>query len=155
MLIASSGPDQGQTFLNSIGTPNADGIMVPDGWYGEYPDAYSHVLVQEYIARYGGTASDINADVAEAYSAGQVMADAVVNAGLNQQRIIGYLHRPSTVLDTVQGPAKFNNVGMNTRAASFIFQWLPGAHFVQVLSSQLGTKPAPNMITSKKMWATF
>lgn len=155
MLIASSGPDQGQTFLNSIGTVNADGIMVPDGWYGEYPDAYSHVLVQEYIARYGGTASDINADVAEAYSAGQVMADAVINAGLNQQRIIGYLHRPSTVLDTVQGPAKFNNVGMNTRAASFIFQWLPGAHFVQVLSSQLGTKPAPNMITSKKMWATF
>jgi branched-chain amino acid transport system substrate-binding protein len=78
MLIATSGPDQGQAFLKAISPPsNANGIMVPDGWYGGFSDALSHVMVQEYIARYGGTTSDINADVAEAYSAGQVMADAV------------------------------------------------------------------------------
>ena len=29
-------------------------------------------MVQDYIAKFGGTASDINADVAEAYSAGEV-----------------------------------------------------------------------------------
>jgi branched-chain amino acid transport system substrate-binding protein len=161
MLIAASGPDQGQAFLNAISpAANADGIMVPDGWYGGFQDALSHVMVQEYIAKYGGTASDINADVAEAYSAGQVMADAVTNVGLDQQRIINFLSSGVT-LDTVQGPARWGRCqphqlcGVNTRAASFIFQWQPGAHFVQVLSSQAGTKPAPNLIISKKMWATF
>jgi branched-chain amino acid transport system substrate-binding protein len=124
MIIAASGPDQGQAFLNSIGTGNASGIMVPDGWYGGLPQALSHVMVQEYIAKYGGTASDINADVAEAYSTGEVMADAVQAVGLNQAKIIRFLH--SSTLTTVQGPAKFNNVGMNTAATTFIFQWQPG-----------------------------
>ena len=34
-------------------------------------------MVKEYIAKYGGTPSDVNADVAEAYSVGQVLAQAV------------------------------------------------------------------------------
>ena len=157
MLIAAAGPDQGQSFLNAIGTSNADGVMVPDGWYGAFPDALSHVMVQEYIARYGGTDSDINADVAEAYSAGQVMADAVTNVGLDQQKIIDFLHTGIT-LDTVQGPASWDRYvpgrqsGVNTRAVSFIFQWQPVARFVQVLSSE--GKPS-SIIVSKKMWATF
>ncbi|HUZ35320.1 MAG TPA: ABC transporter substrate-binding protein [Streptosporangiaceae bacterium] len=158
ILIAASGPDQGQIFLNAIGTPNANGIMVPDGWYGGYPDALSHVMVQEYIATYGGTASDINADVAEAYSAGQVMADAVTSVGLNQQKIINYLHNPNITLDTVQGPASWDKYvpgkqsGVNTKAVSFIFQWKPGARFEQVLAN---TGPAVGIINPKKMWASF
>jgi branched-chain amino acid transport system substrate-binding protein len=138
MLIAASGPDQGQAFLNEIGTGNATGIMVPDGWYGSFPDAYSHVLVQEYIAKFGGTASDINADVAEAYSAGQVMANAVSSVGLNQAKIISFLHGGVTT-DTVQGPARFGPCapprpcGMNLQAGSFIFQWQAGARFLKVL----------------------
>ena len=51
--------------------------MVPNGWSGDYPNALSHVMVQDYIAKYGGTACRINADVAEAYSAGQVEQAAV------------------------------------------------------------------------------
>ena len=51
--------------------------MVPNGWSGAYPNALSHVMVQDYIAKYGGTAAGINADVAEAYGAGQVEAAAV------------------------------------------------------------------------------
>ena len=33
-MIAASGPDQGQAFLNTIGPANAQAIMVPDGWFG-------------------------------------------------------------------------------------------------------------------------
>ena len=152
MIVAASGPDQGQAFLNSIGTGNASGIMVPNTWYGGFPEALSHVLVQEYIAKYGGTASDINADVAEAYSAGEVMADAVQAVGLNQTKIIGFLH--SARLTTVQGPAKFNNVGVNTAAASFIFQWQPGVppRFVQVLPVRAaGSSP---IIAAKAQWVS-
>ena len=48
----------------SCGT--AVGAMVPNGWSGDYQNqnALSHVMVQDYIAKYGGTASQINADVA-------------------------------------------------------------------------------------------
>jgi branched-chain amino acid transport system substrate-binding protein len=151
MIIAASGPDQGQAFLNAVGTGNADGIMVPDGWYGSYPNALSHVLVQEYIAKYGGTASDINADVAEAYSSGEVLADAVANVGLSNSTIIGYLHGLRQPLDTVQGPVMFDNVGANIKAASFVFQWEPVGRFAQVLSSQ--GLPSRGIQPVKPQWA--
>ena len=38
-------------------------------------------MVKEYVAKYGGTASDVNADVAEAYSVGEVTAQAVKATG--------------------------------------------------------------------------
>jgi branched-chain amino acid transport system substrate-binding protein len=157
MLIATSGPDQGQAFLRAIGTSNADGIMVPNGWYGGFSDPLSHVMVQGYIARYGGTASDINADVAEAYSAGQVMADAVPSAGLSQPKIIAFLHS-GVSLDTVQGPASWGRhvakqpSGQNAKALSFVFQWQPVANLGPVLSSA-GT-PSTTIIAQKEVWTS-
>ena len=66
---------------------------MPNGWYGGFKKADSQQMVKEYIAKYGGTRSDINADVAEAYSVGQVMAQAVqATHGIDQQKIISYLH---------------------------------------------------------------
>jgi branched-chain amino acid transport system substrate-binding protein len=136
MIIATSGPDQGAAFLGAVGTGNATGIMVPDGWYGSFPDALNHVMVQEYIAKYGGTASDINADVAESYSSGEVLADAVTAAGMNQQKIIQYLHS-GVVLNTVQGLAQWGpgpgGVNIKSIHATSIFQWQPGARFLKVL----------------------
>lgn len=132
MFIAAAGPDQGLAFENQVGPANATGIMVPDGWYGGFADALSHVMVQDYIAKFGGTAADINADVAESYSAGEVLADAVgATNSLDNAKIIAYLHSGVT-LQTVQGPAKFGSSGENTVATSFIFQWQNG-QFVQVL----------------------
>jgi branched-chain amino acid transport system substrate-binding protein len=158
MIIAAAGPDQGTAFLNQVGTGNADGIMVPNGWYGGFPNALSHVMVQEYIAKYGGTAAEINADVAEAYSAGQVMADAVNSVGLSQQKIIGFLHSRGTQVNTVQGAAQWGKYvkgqqsGQNLKASSFVFQWQPGQKFVQVLSLQ--GKPSPHIIPTKPQWVT-
>jgi branched-chain amino acid transport system substrate-binding protein len=132
MFIAAAGPDQGLAFENQVGPTNATGIMVPDGWYGGLPDALSHVMVQDYIAKFGGTAAGINADVAESYSSGEVLADAVsATNSLDNAKIIAYLHSGVT-LQTVQGPAKFGSFGENTVATSFIFQWQNG-QFVQVL----------------------
>jgi branched-chain amino acid transport system substrate-binding protein len=133
MFIAASGPDQGAEFLNHVDSANAEAIMVPDGWYGGEPNALSHVMVQDYIARYGGSTSGINADVAEAYSAAQVLAAGVTGTGgTDNKKIISYLHRHS--VQTVQGPAQFDAKGTNTApgAQSFIFQW-QGGQFLQVL----------------------
>jgi branched-chain amino acid transport system substrate-binding protein len=133
IMIASSGPDQGEEFLHHIGVSNAQGIMVPDGWYGGEQNALSHVMVQDYIAKFGGTTNDINADVAEAYSAGETLAAAVTaTGGLDNSRIASYLH--SHTVQTVQGSAIFNQIGQNTDAQhqAFIFQW-QNSQFLQVL----------------------
>ena len=134
ILAASAGPDQGSAFLSAIGGPtNATGTMVPNGWYPGFNNPLSHAFVNDYIAKYGGTPADINADAAEAYSVGDTLA-AAVNAthSLSNTKVISYLHSGVTV-QTVQGPAKFNAIGQNVVASHFIFQWQHGAKFMQVL----------------------
>ena len=72
MFICAAGPDQGAAFTSAVGKPNATGMMVPNGWYPGYANPASQAMVQAYVAKYGGSPSDVNADVAEAYSVGQV-----------------------------------------------------------------------------------
>jgi branched-chain amino acid transport system substrate-binding protein len=145
IMAASSGPDQGAAFLKAVGTSNANGIFVPNGWYGGFANSLSHAMVNAYIAKYHGTPADINADVAEAYSVGQVAAAAITAThGTTNSKIIHYLHSGVTV-PTVQGAAKFNSIGENTSATMFIFQWQPTAKFVQVLpASATGSQPILN-----------
>jgi branched-chain amino acid transport system substrate-binding protein len=145
IMAASSGPDQGAAFLKAVGANNANGIFVPNGWYGGLQNALSQAMVKAYIAKYGGTASEINADVAEAYSVGQVAAAGITaTKGTTNAKIIHYLHSGVTVA-TVQGPAKFNSIGENTTATMFMFQWQPTAKFVQVLpSAATGSQPILN-----------
>jgi ABC-type branched-subunit amino acid transport system substrate-binding protein len=136
IMIAASGPDQGQAFLNKLNPANAQDIMVPDEWFGGVQNALSHVMVENYIAKYGGTSADINADVAEAYSAGEVLADAVTaTKGVDNKKIISYLHTNVT-LQTVQGPVKFKPDGENPAGKAFIFQWQPTGQFLPVLGPQ-------------------
>ena len=148
MFIAASGPDQGTAFTSAVGTGNATGMMVPDGWYGGYKNAESEKMVAEYIAQYGGTASDIQADVAEAYSVGQVVQQAITATGsVDNAGIIKYLHAGHT-LQTVQGSVQFNSLGENGAAVAFIFQWQDnGTAFNQVLPAN---DPASKMITATK-----
>jgi branched-chain amino acid transport system substrate-binding protein len=135
IFIAVAGPDQGQAFLGPVGKANADGMLVPGGWYGEYSNPLSYAMVEQYIAKYGGTATSINADVAEAYSVGQVGADAITATGsTNNAKIMKYLHS-KVILNTVQGPAQFTPLGENPLAVAFIEQWQSG-RFVQVLGPQ-------------------
>jgi len=149
IMIASSGPDQGEEFLHHIGGSNAaQAIMVPDGWYGGEPNALSHVMVQDYIAKFGGTTNDINADVAEAYSAGETLAAAIKAKGtLNNTAIASYLH--GHTVQTVQGAATFNSLGENSDAQhqAFIFQW-QNSQFLQVLP----THPGPAALALKPSW---
>ncbi len=138
IFIATGGPDQGQAFLNAVGRSGSEAVMVPNGWYGQEANALSHVMVQDYIAKFGGTVSDINADVAEAYSAGETLAAAIKGTGqVDNAAIKQYLH--THTVQTAEGPAQFDNVGKNTKAVgnSFIFQWKDG-HFFEVLGPGSG-----------------
>ncbi len=65
--------------------------------------------------------------MAEAYSVGQVMTQAVEhNKSLDNSKIISYLHSGVT-LNSVQGPVKFDSVGENLAATAFVFQWQKGS----------------------------
>ena len=155
MFIAASGPDQGAAFTSAVGEGNATGMMVPNGWYPGFNNAASKAMVSEYVKLHGGTASGVNADVAEAYSVGQVVAQAIqATGGTDNTKIIQYLHSGVT-LQSVQGPVQFNSLGENVAAAAFVFQWQKKGNqevFTQVLPQ--GVSGSVSILATKPAWAT-
>jgi branched-chain amino acid transport system substrate-binding protein len=148
-IVATAGPDQGKTFITSVGAGNADGMMVPNSWYGGSTNPQSVKMVGEYIKKYGGTAAEVNADIAEAYSVGQVMAQAVqATGGFNNAKIIAYLHSGKT-LNSVQGAVKFNSLGENLAQTAYTFQW-QGSKFVEV--NPVTDKGAVKILFPKPAW---
>lgn len=149
VFIATAGPDQGAPFVKAVGAGNENGIFVPNGWYGGFQKPDSQQMVKEYIAKYGGTPSDINADVAEGYAVGQVIAQAVeATKSLDNQKIIDYLHSGVT-LDSVQGPVKFDSLGENTAQKTVTFQW-QGGKLVQALPTTTAGSVPP--LLPKPAW---
>jgi branched-chain amino acid transport system substrate-binding protein len=153
MFISSAGPDQGAAFISAVGKANAIGMMVPNGWYPGYANPESQAMVNAYVAKYGGTPSGINADVAEAYSVGQVVAQAVTaTGGTDNAKIITYLHSGVT-LSTVQGPVKFDELGQNSGGTAFVFQWQNGGTaYNQVLPTSAAGSVA--IINPKPHWSS-
>ena len=148
-FVATAGPDQGATFIKAVGAGNADGMMVPNSWFGGSKNAASQKMVAEYIKKYGGTAAGVNADVAEAYSVGQVMAQAVTaTKGFNNSKIISYLHS-GVSLNSVQGAVKFNGLGENLAQTAYTFQW-QGAKFVEV--NPVSDKGSSKILFPKPAW---
>jgi len=88
--------------------------------------------------------------VAEAYSAGEVLAAAVTATHSFKGSVLAqYLH--THTVQTAEGPATFNNVGENPDAlnTAFIFQWQNG-HFFQELPKQ--GQGAPQIESVKPHW---
>ncbi len=125
-LIATAGPDQGDQFTKAIGGTNvAEAIFVPNGWYAGLDNFQNKEMVSAYLAQYGGTPDSISADVAEAFSVGQVLQQAVTKIGsIDNQKLIQELR--SDTFQTVQGPAKFDSTGQNTAVQAYLFQWQHG-----------------------------
>jgi branched-chain amino acid transport system substrate-binding protein len=139
-FIATAGPDQGATFVKAVGSGNENGIFVPNGWYPGFQKADSQQMVKAYIAKYGGSPSDVNADVAEAYSVGQVLAQTVAATNsIDNSKIIAYLHS-NTTLDSVQGPVRFNSLGENVAGKTLTFQWQNGTLNQTIPTSTPGSK---------------
>ncbi len=116
VFIAAAGPDQGAAFTSAVGLKNTNGMMVPDAWYPGYPNATSQAMVNEYVSIYDGSPSDVNADVAEAYSVGEVVEQAIKATGGVQDartmnsKIITYLHSGVT-LEQRSGPGQVQRPG--------------------------------------------
>ncbi len=127
-IIASAGPDQGAQFTGPIGGSSmAEGIFYPNGWDPSLTTPNNAQMVQAYIAKYGGTADQISADVAEAYSVGQVLQQAATKIhSIDNTKLINELHSGDT-FQTVQGDVKFDSTGQNITGAVYDFQWQKGS----------------------------
>lgn len=125
-LIATAGPDAGSDFIKEVGIKSTEGVFVPNGWYPQANNFHNAQMVQDYLAQYGGTPDAINADVAEAYSVGQVLEQAIEKIhGTDNTALIQELR--SDVFNSVQGPVKFDTTGQNTLALAYLFQWQNGS----------------------------
>jgi branched-chain amino acid transport system substrate-binding protein len=152
MFIPAAGPDQGQAFTSAVGAANANGVMVPNGWFPGYANPQSQQMVKQYVKTYGGNASGVNADVAEAYAVGQVAAQAVkATGGTDNAKIIKYLHSGASI-SSVQGPVKFDSLGENGAAAAFIFQWQNKGNYTQVLPA--GASGSKSILATKPSWSS-
>ena len=139
-LIATAGPDQGDQFTKAIGgVQSAEGIMVPNGgWFAQANTPGNAQMVKEFLAQYGGTADGISSDVAEAYSVGQVVKQAVTKINsIDNTKLIAQLHSGDTYT-TVQGPVKFDDTGQNVAATAYLFQWQKGS-LIPVYPSNVAT----------------
>src|SRR5215469_2592571 len=155
ILIEASGPDQGADFVKAVGPTNTGGIMVPNTWYPGETFYQNSAMVAEYLKLFGSTsgvnndANNISADVAEAFSAGQVLQQAVDHVGsTDNSKLETYLHSGAT-FNSVQGPVKFLADGENGAATPFVFQWQQGV-LQDVLPLGVG-KTVPIM-ASKPAW---
>ncbi len=130
-FVATAGPDLGQSFVQAVGgLTNTEGVFVPNGWYPTANNFQNAGMVQDYLSKYGGSANDINADVAEAYSVGQVVQQAFTKAGkISNTALLSELQ--SDTFDTVQGAVKFDPTGQNLAALPYLFQW-QGGNFIPV-----------------------
>ena len=127
-IIASAGPDQGAQFTGPIGGATvAEGICFPNAWDPTINTYQNSQMVQDYLAKYGGTAQQISADTAEAYSVGQVLTQAVNKIhSIDNSKLITELHSGDTY-QSVQGNVKFDAKGENVDGTSFVFQWQKGS----------------------------
>jgi branched-chain amino acid transport system substrate-binding protein len=136
-LVATAGPDAGQDFINAVGGMRyTEGFFVPNGWYPTSDTYQNSEMVQAYLNTYGGTQDQINADVAEAFSVGQVVQQAVEKLGVvDNTKLIQEL-QSRTVFNTVQGTVQFDgagsdDMGQNLQAIAYLFQW-QGGQFIPV-----------------------
>jgi branched-chain amino acid transport system substrate-binding protein len=139
-IVATAGPDQGNQFTGPIGgTQTAEGVFVPNGgWFPAVQNYQNSQFVSAYIAKYGGTSDAIGADTVEAYSAAQVLEQAVTKIGsVENTKLIQELH--ADTFNTLQGPVKFADDGQNNVAVAFLFQWQAG-HLVVVYPSSSAEK---------------
>lgn len=130
-LIATAGPDLGSDFIKAIGGEQyTEGIFVPNGWYPQANNFQNAEMVQAYITKFSTpanqiTANQVNADVAEAYSVGQVTQQAVEKVGsLDKTKLISELRNDT--FNTVQGTAQFALDGHNRQGLAYLFQWQKG-----------------------------
>jgi branched-chain amino acid transport system substrate-binding protein len=116
----TTGPSIPEPFREALG-PATEGIFAAISWFPEAQDFQNQEMVARYIDMFGGAQGDIPEDVANAFTVGQVLQQAVENIqSIDNAALIEELHQG--VYDTVVGPLSFDEVG-KPQGSFMLLQW--------------------------------
>jgi branched-chain amino acid transport system substrate-binding protein len=150
LIIAAAGPDQGQAFLQAIGTKNTEGLLVPnDGWWPQSTSYQNTDFVSTITSKFKITSDGISSDSVQAFSVGQVLQQALNQThSLDNQKLINVLR--TTTFQSLQGPVGFDSTGQNKLDVAYLFQWQHG-NLIPVYPQD---QAKANLEYPKPAWAT-
>jgi branched-chain amino acid transport system substrate-binding protein len=122
-VFFTGGPND-PTFPSKIGAANAAGIFGASDWLPQAKTAGNADFIKAWVAKYGGTAADIDPAAAEAFACGQLLELVAQRTGkIDNATIISALHKGSW--PTVEGNLTWNADGA-TQGADIVVQWVGG-----------------------------
>jgi branched-chain amino acid transport system substrate-binding protein len=146
LIVATAGPDQVTEFNKAVGK-NTEGILVPNTWWPGLTVDKNAQMIKDYLSMFGGTADAVSSDVAQAFSVGEVVEQAVNKTqSIDNAKLIAAFH--SGTFTTVQGAVKFDETGQNIAGLAYLFQWQKGK-LVPVYPESIATA---NPIFPKPEW---
>lgn len=143
-IISTTGPTI-PTFLDALGEAT-EGVFAPVGWHAEADFPTNQEFVESYMEMFGEEPSE---DPANAYTVGQVVAQAVEAVGsVEDQAALRDFIRENT-FETVVGPLSFNERG-EPQGAHMILQWQDGA--IEIVLPEDSPVQTAEVIYPKPEW---
>lgn len=125
LIVATAGPDQVTEFSKAVGLKNTEGVLVPNTWWPGLQVDRNAQMISEYLSMFGGTANAVSSDVAQAYSVGEVIEQAINKThSIDNATLMKELH--ADTFSSVQGAVKFDATGQNVAGLAYLFQWQHG-----------------------------
>ena len=116
-LFMSNGANSPTEFPDKVGADNVNGIFSCGDWFPDSTVARQQAFIQAYIAKYGGTPRPDRPSSAEAYAAGELVAEVAKKTGkIDNATIIKTLH--SGTWPTLEGNLCWDAVRRAARAAT-------------------------------------
>jgi branched-chain amino acid transport system substrate-binding protein len=116
----TTGPSLPGPFKEGLGDAT-EGVFAAISWFPQAEEFQNADMVAKYIEMFGGDEGDIPEDVANAFTVGQVLQQAVDNVGsIDNAALIEELHQGT--YDTVVGPLSFDEVGQ-PQGSFMLLQW--------------------------------
>jgi branched-chain amino acid transport system substrate-binding protein len=123
-MYMSNGANSPVEFPDKVGAGNVNGIMSAGDWFPTSTASGSAEFTTAYIAKFGGTADQIDNSSAEAYAAGQVLEAVAKKSGkLDNATIISTLHSGS--YPTLLGDLSWDAIGQ-PNGAFVMIEWING-----------------------------
>jgi branched-chain amino acid transport system substrate-binding protein len=124
-LYMSNGANSPTEFPDKVGADHVAGIISSGDWFPDATSLADANFVRAYIAKYGGTAQNIDSTSAECFSAGMLLQDVARKTGrLDNATIVRSLH--SGTWPTLVGNLSWNRIG-EPQGSYTLVQWIDGA----------------------------
>jgi branched-chain amino acid transport system substrate-binding protein len=116
----TTGPSLPGPFREALGNAT-EGVFASISWFPEADEPQNADFVAKYVEMFGGAASDIPEDAANAFTVGQVLQQAAENINsIDNAGLIEDLHQ--STYQTVVGPLSFDEVGA-PQGSFMLLQW--------------------------------